>query len=204
MRVANPVRTLPGPLPDIEAWYCRTDVHTDIQRSKLQHQQVGSGLLSWLPYDVIPFKGGVGRSNFQTPAMDAARNRALRRYNPELRTEIIVNNLLPDLHRDAGGFLTDVESLTVSSKRCNVGQVDELITILLTKENADFDSFCHILKKGDYGHWSEVLSQSAASAKRGMTTSIGLAKCVGVGVGVCEKNKVTLRMGLLLKTPPTH
>ena len=150
--------------------------------------------------------------------MDAAHKKTLRRYNPELRNGIIVNNLLPDLHRDAGGFLTDVESLAVSSKRCNVGQVDELITILLTKENTDFDSFCHILKKGDYRRWSEVLSRSAASANRGMTTESSL--CVlghrytmffvylwlggGEGEGVCENNKVTLRMRLLLKTPPTH
>ena len=104
--------------------------------------------------------------------MDAARKRALRRYSPELRTGFIVNNLLPDLHCDAGGFLTDVESLKISSKSCNVSQVDELIVILLTKENRDFDSFCRVLKKGGCVRWSEKLNQSVSPTKQGMILTL--------------------------------
>ena len=97
--------------------------------------------------------------------MDDARKRALREHHSDLRTGIRVNNLLPDLHCDAGGFLTDVESPTISSKSCNVSQVDELIVILLTKENRDFDSFCRVLKKGGYSGWSERLNHSARQGR---------------------------------------
>ena len=97
--------------------------------------------------------------------MDDARKRALREHHSDLRTGIIVNNLLPDLHCDAGGFLTDVESDTISSMTSNVSQVDKLVTVLLTKEDRDFDSFCRALKKGGYSRWSERLSHSARQGK---------------------------------------
>ena len=97
--------------------------------------------------------------------MDDARKRALRKHHSDLRTGIIVNNLLPDLHCDAGGFLIDVESLTISSKSCNVSQVDELIGTLLTKENRDFDSFCRVLQKDGYSGWSERLNHSARQGR---------------------------------------
>ena len=101
--------------------------------------------------------------------MNTAWKKSLRRYNPELRVGVIVSNFLPDLHCDAGGFLTEVEYATISSKRCNVSQVDELVTILLTKENADFDSFYRVLEKSEYRGWSEKLnhSESTQSVKQG-------------------------------------
>ena len=97
--------------------------------------------------------------------MDDARKRALRKHHSDLRTGIRVKNLLPDLHCDAGGFLTNVESLRISSKSCDVNQVDELIGTLLTKENGDFDSFCHVLQKGGYSGWSERLNHSARQGR---------------------------------------
>lgn len=97
--------------------------------------------------------------------MDDARKSAIRKHHSDLRTGIIVKNLLPDLHCAAGGFLTDVESLTISSKTCNVSQVDEVVAVLLTKEDRDFDSFCRVLKKGGYSRWSERLNHSARQGR---------------------------------------
>ena len=97
--------------------------------------------------------------------MDKARTSAIRSHHSKLRTGIIVNNLLPDLHCDAGGFLTDVESAKISSMTCNVSQVDELITVLLTKEDRDYDTFCRILQKGGYPGWSEKLNCSARQSR---------------------------------------
>ena len=116
--------------------------------------------------------------------MDDGHKSALRRHHAELRSGIKVNNLLPDLHCAARGFLTDVERDEVSSKSCNVSQVDALIEILLTKENKDFDSFCRVLEKGKYRWWSEVLSQSASSTKRGMILTAESKR--GLCVGICE------------------
>lgn len=81
--------------------------------------------------------------------MDQARKEALRRQQDDLRTGIIVNNILPSLHEAAGGFLDDVEDDRVKSKVGNVAQVDELLDILRTKENRDFDYFCTIIEKNN-------------------------------------------------------
>ena len=94
--------------------------------------------------------------------MDAAKKRAIRMHHQDLRTGVIVNNFLPSLHRDAGGFLTDFESQEVSSKTSNSSQIDELIQFLLTKEDKAFDLFCRILEKNDYQSWSEKLNSSAS------------------------------------------
>lgn len=80
-------------------------------------------------------------------AMDSRRKKALRQYHPDLRTDIIVSHFLPKLHTDAGGFLTDVESAHIKETSGTVEQVDELIDILVKKENKDFDYFCDVLEK---------------------------------------------------------
>ena len=97
--------------------------------------------------------------------MDEARQKAIRSHHPKLRTGLLVKNFLPSLHRDAGGFLTSVESVTISSKSDNVDQVDALIDILLTKEDRDFDSFCRILKENGHQSLSKELSRSATQGR---------------------------------------
>lgn len=79
--------------------------------------------------------------------MDDGRKQALRQMQEDFRTGIIVDNIYPRLHKDAGGFLDDVELDRVTSKEGNVAQVDELFKILLTKTNEDFDCFCAIIEK---------------------------------------------------------
>lgn len=79
--------------------------------------------------------------------MDDGRKRALRQLQDDFRTGIVVNNIYPSLHKDAGGFLDDVELDEVMAKEGNVGQVDKLWTFLLTKRNEDFDRFCTIVEE---------------------------------------------------------
>ncbi len=97
--------------------------------------------------------------------MDERKREALRRHHSDLRTGIIVKNFLPDLHRDAGGFLTDVESLVVGEKNGQIEKVDELVKILLTKEDRDFDAFCRVLSKHGYKTWSDRLRTSSKSGQ---------------------------------------
>ena len=79
--------------------------------------------------------------------MDQGRKTALRQQQDDFRTGIIVDNIYPSLHKDAGGFLDGVELDRVTSKEGNVAQVDELFKILFTKTNKDFDCFCAIVEK---------------------------------------------------------
>lgn len=93
--------------------------------------------------------------------MERNRKQAIRKWHNDLRTEISVWKILPDLHKDAGGFLTDVENDQVRSAENNPKQVDELVEILVTKETAHFDVFCAILERHDYMTWAKKLKETA-------------------------------------------
>ena len=97
--------------------------------------------------------------------MDDYRKIALRQCHPDLRTSIIVRNCLPRLYRDAGGFLTDVEKATIIAKESDVFQVDELIEVLVKKENKDFDHFCVILEEDGHCTLSNRLKEVAGIGK---------------------------------------
>ena len=78
--------------------------------------------------------------------MDDGRKMALEKYRNDFRKEMVVRNIFPRLHKDAGGVLDEVEQDRVSSKEKegNEAQVDELVDILLTKGKEDFDRFCTV------------------------------------------------------------
>ena len=101
-----------------------------------------------------------------TYAMDERKKKALRQYHLELRTGITVSHFLPVLHIHAGGFLTDVESASIADKSDNLEQVDELINVLLRKENKDFDYFCDVLERNGCEVWSRKLKVAAGLGKQ--------------------------------------
>ena len=98
--------------------------------------------------------------------MDDRRKKAIRECHSDLRTEIIVSHILPKLHLGADGFLTDVEYATIKESSGNVEQVDQLIGVLLHKENKDFDHFCAVLKKEGCQASSNKLEKAAGLGKR--------------------------------------
>ena len=106
--------------------------------------------------------------------MDVRRKTAIRKCHPKLRTGITVDNLLPHLHIDARGFLTDVEYATITeSSGNNVKQVDQLVDVLLKKEDKDFDYFCAILEKEGYNACSKALKEALrSSGKRILRRSV--------------------------------
>ena len=60
---------------------------------------------------------------------------------------------MPALH----SLLTDAEYLSVESKEGDIARVDELVKILLTKDDTVFDGFCSALKMNGYPHWASKL-----------------------------------------------
>ena len=98
--------------------------------------------------------------------MDARRKKAIRQCHSDLRTGIIVIHLLPSLHIDAGGFLTDVEDATIKESSGNVKQVDKLIDVLLNKKDKAFDCFCSMLEEKGYQACSNSLKVAAGIGKR--------------------------------------
>ena len=103
--------------------------------------------------DDCPLQMATGCASFDVArsrdsgAMDYHRKEALRQCLPYLRAVVTVANILPSLHVDAGGFLSDVENDSIAKNVGNVDRVDDLVDILLKKENKDFDYFCVVLEK---------------------------------------------------------
>ena len=82
----------------------------------------------------------------------------LRACHPDLRTGIIVANILPTIQL----LLTPTEYSRVrdrADKGGNVEAVDELVDILATKDKPTFDRFCSILEdpKNGYSHVARML-----------------------------------------------
>ena len=93
--------------------------------------------------------------------MSESRCRSLNKLLPDLEAKLIVDNIKSHLHIDAGGFLNEVEIIEVFSDRSRVGHVRSLFSVLKTKDNAAFGSFCLVLSNSGYGHWSKALMEEA-------------------------------------------
>ena len=85
--------------------------------------------------------------------MDESKKGALKRHHQGLQAGIWVGNILPALRP----VLTDAEYICVSEREGNPSRVDELIDVLLTKENRHFDALCDALEQNGYGHWAGKL-----------------------------------------------
>ena len=97
-----------------------------------------------------------------TGPMEKWNKDALVALQGELKKNVIVNNGLNNkLQKAAGGFMNEEEAQAVESKPSNAEQVGELIRILLGKGNADFETFCRMLRQSNYSVWSDQLERRA-------------------------------------------
>ena len=95
--------------------------------------------------------------------MDEGRRQALRDNHQDLRSGLIIKNILPDLRP----YLTDFEYVQVEDQPYNVDQVDKLVDILLRKEDRHFDGFCRVCEHNGYQHWEQWLREAAAVEPEG-------------------------------------
>ena len=84
---------------------------------------------------------------------ETAWKTSLKKQHSELRSGIIIANVLPALRP----LLTDVKYLCVDEKVGTPGRVDELVKILLIKDHWTFDRFCFALERNSYSHWASKL-----------------------------------------------
>ena len=97
--------------------------------------------------------------------MDESRKGSLRKHHQDLRTGILVGNILPALR----SVFTDAEYSRIRDREDNISRVDELIEILLTKEDRHFDAFCTALEKNGYEHWAEKLQKEVDKVEGELT-----------------------------------
>ena len=99
---------------------------------------------------------------------------------PQLETKLIVDNIKSRLHVDTGGFLTEVEMISVFSGKTRVDHVRALLDVLKTKDNRAFGSLCTILEARGYGHWSRELQIQAGLECQDITGTL----CSGTHITV--------------------
>ena len=87
---------------------------------------------------------------------------ALKALKAELKENVIMKHGLSDkLEIAAGGFMNTGEALAVLSMPSNAEQIGELIHILCGKKDADFVTFCQMLRICNYDVWADQLERKA-------------------------------------------
>ena len=100
---------------------------------------------------------------------------ALDALRGKLKENVIMNHGLNDkLVTVAGGFMNGAEAQAVQSKTNNAEQMGELISILLGKSDADFGTFCAMLRAVKYEVWANELEKNAEMFKQTPGVYIGI------------------------------
>ena len=91
---------------------------------------------------------------------------ALVSLTAQLKENVIMSHGLSDeLEFAAGGFMSPGEAQAVLSRPNNAEQMGELIRILRGKTDADFITFCQMLRSCNYGMWANQLEGKASVRK---------------------------------------
>ena len=113
-----------------------------------------------------------------TGPMEEWNRDALVALQGDLKLNVIMKTgLIDKLQTAAGGFLSRAEAQAVESKPSNAEQMGELIRILLGKGNADFRTFCRMLRQSNYNIWADQLERRASE--------LCVRACMRVCVRVC-------------------
>lgn len=100
-------------------------------------------------------------STDDTGPMQEYNTNALMALKGQLKVKVKMMGLIDDLSKAAGGFLNEVEVLSVQNKPNDFEQMGQVIEILIGKTNGDFNVFCNLLRKWDYAGWANDLETKA-------------------------------------------
>ena len=92
---------------------------------------------------------------------------ALVALQGDLKLKVKMIQLSDMLERSAGGFMDRAEVLSVKAKEGDMEKMDELIRILLGKEDMAFYTFCDLLQRSNYEVWARELKLEAERLKTG-------------------------------------
>ena len=90
---------------------------------------------------------------------------ALVALQGSLKLNVKMFQLSGMLGRPAGGFMDRAEVLRVKAKAGDMEQMEELINILLGKEDMAFYTFCDLLQRSNYEVWARELKSAAERLK---------------------------------------
>ena len=102
-------------------------------------------------------------NSFGAAPMSDYNSSALTALRGELKTKVVMRPLLIDMLKiPAGGFMTTAEAVCVRNAE---SPMEELITILLSKGDKEFDIFYSMLQNSNHLAWADSLKQKAESLR---------------------------------------
>ena len=75
-------------------------------------------------------------------------------------------------------MLTPTEYSRVAEKSSNVDGVDELVKILLTRDESTFLKFCKALEHNGYSHWSQALQLRGKGTRIGSLARLAIIRTI--------------------------
>ena len=132
-------------------------------------------------------------------AMPAACLHALAVMDEKLKLNVnVVNSLHTRLHRDAGGFMNDLEYARVEDARCQLDKMDKVLEILRGKSVQEFEIFLRILYRAGKGLWADQLKQQVEAFTATGTVPAGSASATPPGEALDEGHAAVHRMAARL------
>ena len=98
---------------------------------------------------------------FDSEPMSEAYSKSLYAVRPKFQKKVLVDNILSEVHKDAGGFLNDYEEEDVMACSTNREKMRVLLKTLRSKTNKDFMTFCEVLESSGYRHFAIELKKAA-------------------------------------------
>ena len=92
---------------------------------------------------------------------------ALVALQGELKENLTMTHLRDMLEKPAGGFLTPAEARSVTELSGDSNQIEQILKFLRGKGDNEFDTFCKMLRRCNYGVWANKLESEAETFKNG-------------------------------------
>lgn len=93
--------------------------------------------------------------------MDPWKRDAIVSHEHDLKVNLSLTGLIPRLEKPAGGFMTDIDRVSVEALEGRLNRVGRIIEIVRKKGNRDYDSFLKILRQSGNEVWASAIEEKA-------------------------------------------
>ena len=99
-------------------------------------------------------------------AMDGWKRDAIVSLEHKLQPNLSLTGLIPLLEKPAGGFMTEIDRISVEALEGRLKRVGRIIEVLRKKGNKEIDAFLEILRKSGNEIWATEIEEKAKQFRR--------------------------------------
>ena len=93
--------------------------------------------------------------------MDGWKRDAIVSLEHKLQPNLSLTGLIPLLEKPAGGFMTEIDRISVEALEGRLKRVGRIIEVLRKKGNKEIDAFLEILRKSGNEIWATEIEEKA-------------------------------------------